>query len=140
MEWRQRGQSFALVFAHFSFRSFYFPENDSIKTTKIAFAKRKAKQKRDQEKELYNNLATDKKNYHPTFRIQSKPKWIVLKINFKKSLQVELRVLCSVIKLGGTNSVKKNSRYFYNLDRRNCKKKHITSLTTETNTILSTPN
>ena len=33
----------------------------------------------------------------------------------------------------------KNSKYFYNLERRNCKKKHITSLTTENNTILSNP-
>ena len=33
----------------------------------------------------------------------------------------------------------KNSKYFYNLERRNCKKKHITSLTTENNIILSNP-
>ena len=33
----------------------------------------------------------------------------------------------------------KNSKYFYNLEKRNHKKKHITSLTTDNDTILSDP-
>ena len=88
----------------------------------------------------YNNLATYRNNYDPTLRIQSKPKWIVLKINLKKitasrTQGAMLRSKARWYEFGE----KENSKYFYNLERRNCKKKHITSLTTENNTILSNP-
>ena len=109
-----------------------------IRATTILFAKRKAKQKRDEEKELlqqFSNLQEQllRSNFKDTIKTETdRVKNKLKKVTAGRTQGAMLRSKARWYEFG-----EKNSKYFYNLERRNCKKKHITSLTTENNTILS---
>jgi len=99
-----------------------------IRAFLIAFSKKKAKRKRDEESTLLSEM----------MRLQTK-----LPTSYTDSLKTELeRTKCKLSKIAGIKTRgtivhsrarwyehgERNSKYFYNLEKRNQKKKHITSL------------
>ena len=99
-----------------------------IRAFTIAFSKKKAKRKRDEESILLSEM----------MRLQTK-----LQASYNDSLKTELeRIKFKLSKIAGIKTRgtivrsrarwyehgERNSKYFYNLEKRNQKKKHITSL------------
>ena len=99
-----------------------------IRAFTITFSKKKAKRKRDEESILLSEL----------MRLQTK-----LQASYSDSLKTELeRIKFKLFKIAGTKTRRtivhsrarwhehgeRDSKYFYNLEKRNQKKKHITSL------------
>ena len=99
-----------------------------IRVFTIAFSKKKAKRKRDEESILLSEM----------MRLQTK-----LQTSYSDFLKTELeRIKSKLSKIAGIKTRgtivrsrarwyehgERNSRYFYNLEKRNQKKKHITSL------------
>ena len=99
-----------------------------IRAFTIAFSKKKAKRKRDEESILLSEM----------MRLQ-----IILQASYSDSLKTELeRIKFKLSKIAGIKTRRtivrsrarwyehgeRNSKYFYNLEKRNQKKKHITSL------------
>ena len=110
-----------------------------IRATTILFAKRKAKQKRDEEKELLQQFSNLQEQLRSNFKDTIKTEMDRVKNKLKKITAGRTQGAMLRSKARWYEFGEKNSKYFYNLERRNCKKKHITSLTTENNTILSNP-
>ena len=110
-----------------------------IRATIILFAKRKAKQKRDEEKGLLQQFSNLQEQVRSNFKDTIKTEMDHVKNKLKKITASRTQGALLRSKARWYEFGEKNSKYFYNLERRNCKKKHITSLTTENNTILSNP-
>ena len=110
-----------------------------IRAMSIIFAKRKARQRRDEEKKLLQQFSDLQEQLRSNFsdaikveidRVKSK----LAKITASKTRGSMLRSKARWYEFG-----EKNSKYFYNLEKRNYKKKHVASLTKENGTILSDP-
>ena len=110
-----------------------------IRASTIIFAKRKAKQKRNEEKDLLVEF----------MRLQEK-----LRANFSEATKTEMdRVKKKLAKIVANKTQgtivrskaqwyefgEKNNKYFYNLEKRNHKRKHITLLKKEDGSVLHNP-
>ena len=110
-----------------------------IRALTIIFAKRKAKQKRNEEKELlikFNRLQeTIRLNFSEATKTEmDRVKKKLAKISATKTRGAMVRSKAQWYEFG-----EKNSKYFYNLEKRNHKKKHITSLTRENGSVFREP-
>ena len=96
-----------------------------IRATTILFAKRKAKQKRDEEKELLQQFSNLQEQLRSNFKDTIKTEMDRVKNKLKKitASRIQGAMLRSKARWYEFGE-KKNSKYFYNLERRNCKKKH----------------
>ena len=84
-----------------------------IRATTIFFAKRKAKQKRDEEKKFLQQFSNLQEQLRSSFKDTIKTEMDRVKNKLKKLMQVELRERCSVARLGGiTNSAKTTTNTF----------------------------
>ena len=110
-----------------------------IRATTIVFAKRKAKQKRDEEKELLQQFSKLQEQLRSNFSDTTKAEMDRVKSKLKKIVAGRTQGAMLRSKVRWYEFGEKNSKYFYNLEKRNHKKKHITSLTTDNDTILSDP-
>ena len=91
------------------------------RATTILFAKRKAKQKRDEEREFLQQFSNLQEQLRSSFKDTIETEMDRVKNKLKKIIQVEPRVRrSSVARLGGTtvtNSAKTDNKYFYNLEK-----------------------
>ena len=111
-----------------------------IRATTIVFAKRKAKQKRDEEKELLQQSVSNlQEKLRYNFNDTTKAEMDRVKNKLKRIIASRTHGAMLRSKARWYEFGEKNSKYFYNLEKRNHKKKHITSLTIKNDTILSDP-
>ena len=110
-----------------------------IRSIKILFAKRKAKQKRVEERELSQRFSNLQEQLRHNFDNNIKTEMDRVKSKLKRIIANKTQGSMLRSKARWYEFGEKNSKYFYNLEKRNHKKKHITSLTTENDTILSDP-
>ena len=86
--------------------------NMEIRATTIIFAKRKARQKRNEEKELLLRFNSLEEQLRLNTMNQQKPRWNVLNSNLPELQQLRRAVQSSAAKLGGINLVKKTASTF----------------------------
>ena len=112
-----------------------------IRATTIIFAKRKARQKRDEEKELLMRFNFLQERLRHNFDESIKAEMDGVKNKLAKIIAVKTRGAIVRTKSRWYEFGEKNSKYFYNLEKRNHRKKHITctSLKKQNDTTISCP-
>ena len=110
-----------------------------IRSITISFAKRKAKQKRVEERELSQRFTNLQEQLRQNFDNNVKTEMDRVKSKLKKIIANKTQGSMLRSKARWYEFGEKNNKYFYNLEKRNHKKKHITTLTSENDTIISDP-
>jgi len=108
-----------------------------IRATTIIFTKRKAKQKRDEEKDLlarFNSLQSQlRSNFNESIKVElDRVKHKLEKITAARTRGTIIRSKARWYELG-----EKNCKYLYNLEKRNHRKKQIISLKKQNNTTIT---
>ena len=107
-----------------------------IRATTIIFAKNKAKQKRNEEKDLLIRLNQLQEKIRSKFCEATKIVMDRVKKELAKIVSGKTRGAMTRSKAQWYEFGEKNNKYFYNLEKINHKKKHITSLTKEDGNIV----
>ena len=110
-----------------------------IRATTIIFAKRKARQQRDEEKELLMRFNSLQERLRHNFDESIKAEMDRVKNKLAKIIAVKTRGAIVRSKSRWYEFGEKNSKYFFNLEKRNHRKKHITSLKKQNDTTISCP-
>ena len=110
-----------------------------IRASTIIFAKNKAKQKRNEEKDLLMRLNQLQEKLRSNFSEITKVEMDRVKKELAKIAHKKTRGAMTRSKAQWYEFGEKNNKYFYNLEKINHKKKHITSLTKEDGNIVLEP-
>lgn len=110
-----------------------------IRASTILFSKRKAKQKRDEEKELLETFNRLQEQIRLNFDEATKAEMDRVKIKLAKIVARKTQGAMVRSRARWYEFGEKNSKYFLNLEKRNHKKKHITSLKKEDGSIQRDP-
>ena len=102
-----------------------------IRASTIIFAKRKAKQKRDEENDLLIEFTRLQEKIRSNFSEATKIEMDRVKKKLAKVVANKTRGTMVRSKAQWYEFGEKNSKYFYNLEKRNHKRKHIISLKKE---------
>ena len=100
-----------------------------IRASTIIFAKNKAKQKRNEQKLLLMKLSQSQETIRSNFSEETK-------VEMDRVKKEQAKIVCKKTRGAMTRSKaqwyecgEKDNKYFYNLEKINHKKKHVTSLT-----------
>ena len=110
-----------------------------IRASTIIFAKNKAKQKRNKEKNLLIRLNQLQEKIRSKFSEATKAKMDRVKNELAKIVSRKTRGAMTCSKAQWYEFSEKNNKHFYNLEKINHKKKHITTLTKEDGNIVHEP-
>ena len=99
-----------------------------IRATSIIFAKRKARKKRNEEKELLLRFNSLQEQLRLNFNETTKAEIDRVKVKLARITAIKTRGSVIRSKARWYEFGEKSSKYFYNLEKRNQKKKNITSL------------
>ena len=110
-----------------------------IRASTIIFAKRKAKQKRDEENDLLMEFTRLQEKIRSNFSEATKIEMDRVKKKLAKVVANKTRGTMVRSKAQWYEFGEKNSKYFYNLEKRNHKRKHIISLKKEDGSLLHNP-
>ena len=110
-----------------------------IRASTIIFAKTKAKQRRNEEKDLLFRLNLLQEKLRSSFSEETKVEMDRVKKELAKIVSKKTRGAMTRSKAQWYEFGEKNNEYFYNLEKINHKKKHITSLTNGDGNIVHDP-
>ena len=99
-----------------------------IRAFTIAFSKKKAKRKRDEESILLSEMMRLQTNLQASYSDSLKTELERIKSKLSKIAGIKTRGTIVRSRARWYEHGERNSKYFYNLEKRNQKKKHITSL------------
>ena len=110
-----------------------------IRASTTVFAKNKAKQKRNEEKDLILRLNQLQEKLRSNFSEETKLEIDRVEKELSKIVSKKTRGRMTRSKAQWYEIGEKNNKYFYNLEKINHKKKHVTSLTKEDGNIVHEP-
>ena len=99
-----------------------------IRAFTIAFSKKKAKRKRDEESILLSEMMKLQSKLRATYSDSLKAELERIKFKLSKIVGIKTRGTIVRSRARWYEYGERNSKYFYNLEKKNRKKKHITSL------------
>lgn len=99
-----------------------------IRAFTIAFSKKKAKQKRDEESILLSEMMKVQTKLQTSYSDSLKTELERIKFKLSKIADIKTRGTIVRSRARWYEHGERNSKYFYNLENRNQKRKHITSL------------
>ena len=111
-----------------------------IRAATTVFSKRKAKQKRDEEKKLLGKFNRLQEQLRSNFNEATKAEMDRVKINLAKVIAKRTQGAMIQSRARWYEYGEKNNKYFLNLEKRNHRKKHITSLKNEDGLFSAMPN
>ena len=110
-----------------------------IRASTIIFARKKTKQKWNEEKDLLLRLNKLQEKIRSNFSVETKVEMDQVKKELAKIVSGKTRGAMTRSKAQWYEFGEKNSKYFYNLEKINHRKKHITSLTKGDGNIIHEP-